>query len=58
MIQVADGVSQLLTTGTPGPGVGQDGEDEGHEDGRGHQEAVEISHQGQGHAVTQEPGHG
>ena len=49
MIQVTDGVRQLLTTGTPGePGtqVCQGGEDDGHEDGGGHQEAVVITHRG------------
>ena len=59
MIQVTDGVRQLLTTWTPGePGtqVCQGGEDDGHQDGGGHQEAVVISHWGQGHAMTQEDG--
>ena len=43
MIQVADGIGELLTTpGEPGTQVCQAGEDDGHEDGGGHQEAVQI----------------
>ena len=60
MIQIADGVGHLLTTGgpgEPGPDIGQGGQDGGHQDGRGHQEAVVISHRGQGHPVTQEARH-
>ena len=59
VVEVTDGVSQLLTTGTPGepgPQVCQGGEDDGHQDGGDHQEAVVISHWGKGHAMTQEDG--
>ena len=57
MIQVADGIGELLTTpGEPGTQVCQAGEYDGNEDGGGHQETVVVSHRGQRHAVTQEDG--